>query len=373
MRAPSATRLAAAIALVLVMPMYQSYLEITRLRLQLALARGELAHVESQLRPAIPSSRAPARSSNSAHQCALRDMTSGRWDGAHFVPLCSFARPSLAGFVAGRNVSIVFVGDSNLDAMHAALRSMAENPVAPTSLLRGETSSAHASATCRVTKRAEGRCTPVAYYGLGLSALPANKCRKRCGCFTENVTCAFEPAGGGGVLNIEYLSVERLADDEQGSRAGDDVTMRTSQETVLHYLAHRQPTVVVFGQGLHSAMYGNATWLRESGYEYVRGLLLLARQRLLNAKLAWHGVGSFADRRQPQAVPGILALVDVLNAQARKACEQQHVAFLDAFNVTAQRMDLSADGVHFRGQNGALYNTLLEAVVAWAANPVAFD
>jgi len=371
MRAPSATwlRLAALIALVLVLPVYQTYLEITHLRLHIALAQGELARLAAQS-PVASSTPAAARGSN-AHQCALRDMTSGQWDGAHFVPLCSFARPSLAAFVAGRNVSVVFVGDSNLDAMHAALRSMAENPQAPTSLLRGPTSGQHASASCRVLKRAEGRCTPVAYYGLGLSALPGNKCRKRCGCFTENVTCEFA-ASDGGALNIEYLSVERLADDEQGSRAGDEV-MPTSQETVLRYLAHRRPTVVVFGQGLHSALHGNATWLRESGYEYVRGLLLLARQRLLNAKLVWHGVGSFADRRQPQAVPGILALVDVLNAQARKACEQQHVAFLDAFNVTAQRMDLSADGVHFRGQNGALYNTLLEAVVAWAANPVAFD
>jgi hypothetical protein len=246
-------------------------------------------------------------------QCALADMTQGLWNGSLFLPTCAFPKPSYGRV---RNRSVVFVGDSNLDALHNAFRILLESPAHLDSMYPATSDPRGPIATCKVTKR-PGRCTTAAYYGYK----PGNRssCSKRCGCFTENITC--DLSDGGGFVNVEYIAVERVRDREQASEFAD-----TTQGTVLHYLAERRPSIVVFGQGLHSVMFENATDIRAYYPEYMRELLLLMRQSMGRESLfLWHGIAKADFKKSPQENAALDETVQYMNQIAAKMATQQHV------------------------------------------------
>ena len=93
--------------------------------------------------------------------CALKDMSRGIWNGQWFIPDCVFTKPSYGSLI---NKSIVFVGDSNLDAMHSAFRSLVESPAHMQSMIQDAPNISRGPvAHCKVTTRGQGRCTPVSY------------------------------------------------------------------------------------------------------------------------------------------------------------------------------------------------------------------
>ena len=317
----------------------------------------------------------PTRPPYPANDCALVEMSSGRYDTLtrKFTPACAFT-PIEATCLRG--VNMVFMGDSQMKLLCHKTYSLFEavRVKGVDALMRGEFSShsvlprtkvkkaaldreAALPVTCRVTLVGSTCGEGTTFFGFPPHpTLPMRTCKACTSCVSKRRTCA--SPDGSVAFGLDYLGVEGLDDALMPS-----AEFNTTQENVINLFLSRvspPPDLVVVNAGLHLLLTHSAEEIRASFRKRLLWEMGALQRAVPNAKFVW--VGTTYDMLRANTTR---ATVEFMNAVAKKAARQLDFAYVDAQNLSGQMADLYGDGIHLVGQQGVYYNLVRDLIASW--------